>query len=145
MKTTKLLIAAILVTAIATTVGCKKPLYDGPNSFILSIEEVEFVGDSIFLGEFNGHRRLISIDVGLSTAADHWEAITPTAHDWIAFSRHGNRILLTVGENRTNQPRWSWFEFSIGENTRRIHVYQDYVEDYAKSIRDSEKQVQKEI
>jgi hypothetical protein len=127
MKTTKLLIAAILVTAIATTVGCKKPLYDGPNSFILSIEEVEFVGDSIFLGEFNGDRRLISIDVGLSTAADHWEAITPTAHDWIAFSRHGNRILLTVGENRTNQPRWSWFEFSIGENTRRIHVYQDYV------------------
>jgi hypothetical protein len=116
------------------TIGCRKVPYDGPNAFflsnvedILNLEDIEFEGDTLFLGVFNGNRRLISIDVGLQTPADHWEVITPTANDWIAFSRHENRIHLTVGENRTNQPRWSWFEFSIGENVRRIYVHQDYV------------------
>ena len=127
MKTIKLLFTAILATVIIMTVGCRKNPYDGPNAFILNVEEMQLDGDTLFLGEFNGDRRLISIDVNLEVAASHWEIITPTVDDWIAFSRDGDRIRLTVGDNRTNQPRWSWFEFSIGENTRRIHVHQDYV------------------
>jgi len=128
MKTIKLLTAAILVTITASlvTVGCKKTFYEGPNKFIVTPEEMTLIGDTLYFGEFNGARRTISIDIGLETAANHWEVITPTNDTWISISHQKNKILLTLGENNTNQPRWSWFELSIGENIRRIHVHQDY-------------------
>ena len=142
MKIIKFLVAIFLVGTIALT-GCRPAPYDGPNRFFLNItgdflgeiEDVELEGDTLFLGDFNGDRRLLAIDVGLEVPVDHWEAVTPTADDWIVLARHGDRIHLSVGENKIPisengeyryRLRKSWFEFSVGENTRRIHVHQDY-------------------
>ena len=125
MKTNiKLLLATILLLTVAIT-ACNKPPIDFNDEFTIDVPTAEFRGDSLIFPR--GFRQTITIDVATEAAGGQWNAISPSDDVWVSFSQKGSQLVVTVDHNHTDMPRTSWIEFSLGENKRRIVVYQEHI------------------
>ncbi len=119
----RILWAATLLLAAALT-DCKDDEGDFNDTFAISSDAVQFDGNTLAFGP---DRLTVVIEGATETATGKWNAICPTEDVWCSFSRRGGELAVTVSLNDTNEPRSTWIEFSLGDNTRRIAVNQEYL------------------
>jgi uncharacterized protein (TIGR02145 family) len=93
--------------------------------FTLSSDDVDLSSDKL---TFDFEQRSVEIDVTPQDPKVKWNVNIPFEESWLSYSRKGNKLTLTMGANdKVDEVRTSWIEFSLGDNKRRIVVEQDYL------------------
>jgi hypothetical protein len=115
--TTLLATAALLA---ATTTGCKKPDEISTTIEIVS-NDAKFDGQTL---SFDWVRQTAILEVLTETATARWNAAIPTNDIWCSYTRQGNRVIISVTENTSRQPRTTFIRFSLGGKSHRIEIYQ---------------------
>ena len=113
-------IILLIVLLAALTTGCRKPEERLPEDFEISSGAAQFDAETnTFYFEWERQSAIIEI------TATGWQAFVPTIDGWCTFGREGSQMILTVAENSCPyESRSTFVQFSLGNETRRIEVYQ---------------------